>query len=181
MKTSKLFTLLDGVVNTMMYWNCLLEILLGAALSILLPVEVFCRYVLQSSLIFSEELSRLLFIWFALLGATVALHQGAHVGFDLLKKRFQGKTAAVVSVVTSLSILFYAAFLCYGCITILPKQLIQRYAALKISLFWSYLSVAVGMAFLFCRALYTFLCLAASRPENLRSIEQMFSSRMEAR
>lgn len=177
MKTSSLFASLDRIMNVIMYCNCLLEIILGAGLSILLPVEVFCRYVLQSSLIFSEELSRLLFIWFALLGATVAMHEGAHVGFDLIKNRFREKTADVVSILTSLVILFYSAFLCYGCITILPRQMTQMYAALRIPLFWSYLSVAVGMAFLFLRTLYTFLCLLAHRKENLYSIGQMFGPR----
>ena len=169
--------LLDKFVTYMMYGNCLIEIIIGIALSLILPIEVFFRYVLNSSLFITEELSRMLFVWFGLLGVTIALHEGSHIGFDLIKNRFTGLTAKLTSSITALLIFIYAITIAYGCILILPKQMIQQFATMRIPIFWSYLSVAVGMIILAIRTLYTLICLLTKRKENLFSMAEMFEKR----
>lgn len=55
-----------------------------AVLSAVICVQVFYRYVLNSSLDWSWDVVRLCFIWTALLAIPLALKQHAHVGIDLL-------------------------------------------------------------------------------------------------
>jgi len=60
---------------------------LGLSMALLVAVQVFCRYVLNSSLFWSEELARYLLVWLSFLGATVAYYRGLHPGIDVLTSR----------------------------------------------------------------------------------------------
>ncbi|MFT3962943.1 TRAP transporter small permease [Propionivibrio sp.] len=57
--------------------------------------NVVLRYVFNSGLEFSEEVSRFVFVWLTFIGSVVALREGLHLGMDTVVKRFsrQGKLA----------------------------------------------------------------------------------------
>lgn len=48
-------------------------------MTVIIFVQVVCRYVLQDSLSWSDELARYLFIWLTFLGASVAFHEDTHI------------------------------------------------------------------------------------------------------
>jgi len=52
---------------------------LGAGLVGLVLMSVFCRYVLNQSLSWSDEVVRYLFVWFTLFGAAVTLREREHI------------------------------------------------------------------------------------------------------
>ncbi len=172
------FSLFDNFINWMIFITSLVLIVIGAVLSVLLFAEVVCRYFFNYSIFFAEELSRVLFIWFGLLGSVLALHEGSHIGFDSIKKKFQGNTAHIIAIITYLVIIFYCSYVFLGCISILPRQRFQVFASLGISLFWSYLSVAVGMALIVIRSLYSFVHELVRKPDNLLSLDEMFHSKV---
>lgn len=60
-------------------------------LSVVMILQVFCRYVLNSSLSWSEELSRYCFIWFNCLGTTVLTKELTHARISLIDGLFKGK------------------------------------------------------------------------------------------
>ena len=55
---------------------------LFASIVILTIVQVFCRFVLDSPLIWSEELVRLFLVWMTFLGAAVLCWDGNHLNVD---------------------------------------------------------------------------------------------------
>src|SRR6266513_3210091 len=55
-----------------------------AAMVVLVFSNVVLRYVFNSGIAISEELSRWLLVWLTFLGAIVALRQHAHLGVDTL-------------------------------------------------------------------------------------------------
>lgn len=59
-----------------------LLILLLALMVVLVFGNVVLRYGFNSGLVFSEEVSRFVFMWLTLLGALVAMHDGAHLGMN---------------------------------------------------------------------------------------------------
>jgi TRAP-type transport system small permease protein len=61
--------------------ECLLVFLL-ALMVILVFGNVVLRYAFNSGIVFSEEVSRFVFMWLTLLGALVAMHDGAHLGMN---------------------------------------------------------------------------------------------------
>ena len=60
-------------------------------------IIVFCnvvfRYFLNASIAWSEEISRMLFIWLVFLGAIIAYVNSEHLGLDIIIKLFPEKTA----------------------------------------------------------------------------------------
>lgn len=60
---------------------------LGFSMALLVAVQVFCRYVLNSSLFWSEELARYMLVWLSFLGATVAYYRNLHPGVDTITSR----------------------------------------------------------------------------------------------
>jgi TRAP-type transport system small permease protein len=58
----------------------------AAGMTLLVIAEVFARYLLNSSLGFSNELSRVLFVWTIFLGMPLALSRGRHVGITILDR-----------------------------------------------------------------------------------------------
>ena len=71
---------------------------LGLSMSIIVAVQVFCRYVLNHSLFWSEELTRYLLVWLNFLGASVAYYRKVHPGIDVIYSRMPDsiqRTAAI--------------------------------------------------------------------------------------
>lgn len=63
------------------------EWLLAAAFAVIIVImaaQVFCRYVLNNSLGWAEELCTYLFVWLTFLGAAVAAKDRAHVRVDVV-------------------------------------------------------------------------------------------------
>lgn len=60
---------------------------LGAGLVALVLVSVFCRYVLNQSLSWSDEVVRYLFVWFTLFGAAVTLREREHIRVEYFVER----------------------------------------------------------------------------------------------
>ncbi|WP_337997707.1 TRAP transporter small permease [Oleispirillum naphthae] len=54
-------------------------VLLFAAMTTIILMQVFFRYVLENSLSWSEELARYMFIWLTFLGASIAMREKAHI------------------------------------------------------------------------------------------------------
>ena len=68
----------------------LIEALIALCLAIMVVMvfgNVVLRYVFNSGIAVSEELSRWLFVWLTFLGALVALKENAHLGSDMLVSR----------------------------------------------------------------------------------------------
>ena len=78
-----------------------IEFLLVACLGLMVAMvfgNVVLRYVFNSGITVSEEVSRFLFIWLTFLGAITGVREGTHLGVDTLVKSLPapGRTACVV-------------------------------------------------------------------------------------
>ncbi len=78
-----------------------LNVLTAIALLLMVALvfgNVVLRYVFNSSIIVSEEVSRWLFVWITFLGAVIALREHAHLGTDALVSRLppMGKKVCLV-------------------------------------------------------------------------------------
>jgi len=68
---------------------------LGFSMAMLVAVQVFCRYILNSSLFWSEELARYMLVWLSFFGATVAYYRNLHPGVDVLTSRLSSGNQTV--------------------------------------------------------------------------------------
>jgi TRAP-type C4-dicarboxylate transport system permease small subunit len=117
-----------------------------AAMAAIIGAEVFCRYVLNSSIYFSEELSRFCFVWAGFLGASLAVRQGGHIGVSLLVERLAPVARVVALRLAGALVLVLLTVIVAAGVSVLPDQWEQQTATLGFSVFWSYLAVPVGAA-----------------------------------
>ena len=90
-------------------------LLVGTIAILLVPVtmQIISRYTaLIPSYIWTEELSRFLFIWMIMLGAMIAVREGTHLDVDLWPD-LSPRTEAVTQIVASLFVLVFACVFVY--------------------------------------------------------------------
>jgi len=61
--------------------------LMTSLMFVVVGANVFCRYILNNSLGWVDELARFLFIWISFGGAVLAYNQKEHVGLDFVVER----------------------------------------------------------------------------------------------
>jgi TRAP-type transport system small permease protein len=81
-----------------------------AAMVVLVFSNVVLRYVFNSGIATSEELSRWLLVWLTFLGAIVALRQHAHLGVDTLVRALPPR-ARFICFIVSYALMLYADWL----------------------------------------------------------------------
>lgn len=138
-------------MNTFRFWMFVrhigtgLILLLFAGMLAAAVAQVFSRYVLNAPLIWSEELSRYLFIWLSFLGAWVAWNRREHLGIDVLPEvvpaRWRGPLLRLLELLT----LIFAVTSMYFGQKILSVSMRQPSAALRLPMVWVYSSYYVGM------------------------------------
>jgi TRAP-type C4-dicarboxylate transport system permease small subunit len=88
---------------------------LGLSMSLIVAVQVFFRYVLNSSLFWSEELARFMLVWLTFLGASAAYRRRVHPGVDVLYRRMPPwlkRTSAVLIHLVSIGL--FCVMILYG-------------------------------------------------------------------
>ena len=95
----------------------LLSVLMVIALALMVVLvftNVVMRYAFNSGITVSEELSRWLFVWVTFLGAIVAMHEGAHLGTDMMVSRLSVKGKKVCLVLGHVLMLYVCWLLFKG-------------------------------------------------------------------
>ena len=67
-----------------------------AGMTLVLGIQIFCRFVLNNSLTWSEELARFMFIWSTFLSIGFCLKEGISLKIDTLISLFPKKVQAVI-------------------------------------------------------------------------------------
>jgi C4-dicarboxylate transporter DctQ subunit len=88
--------------------------LLLAGMTIMTGTNVFFRYVLESSIGWSFELTTFMFAWLIFLGAAWGVRVGAHIGVDVFVKKLPLERQRFLAITASLLCMLYAALICYG-------------------------------------------------------------------
>ncbi|MDP4893530.1 TRAP transporter small permease [Cypionkella sp.] len=73
--------LATGILARVALWVAGIGLVL---MTVIIAAQVFFRYILNSSLIWSEPASVLIMGWFIFLGAAVGIREGYHLSFDVL-------------------------------------------------------------------------------------------------
>jgi TRAP-type transport system small permease protein len=94
----------------------LLEVLLVVLMAAMVAMvfgNVVLRYVFNSGITVSEELSRWAFVWMTFLGAIIAVKEGGHLGTDMLVGRL-GITGKKVCLALAETLMLYCCWLIYA-------------------------------------------------------------------
>lgn len=103
----KIVSVVNGLLNIAIAFSL-------AAMSILVFGNVVLRYVFNSGITWSEEMSRYFFVWLVFLGAIAALKDRMHLGVDIVVNLLPEKAKKVVFLISNGIVLYLLWLLLEG-------------------------------------------------------------------
>lgn len=120
-----------------------LVVLLATLMMLALVLQVFSRYVLGATFIWTEELALFCFTWCILLAATSVLRDGSHVSLDFLANALPEPFRGIWHRIISISVFaFFLVFAAAGG-QYLESTIGQVSPALRLSMGWINLAAPV--------------------------------------
>ena len=145
---------LKGFLRALDYVEETCLVILLVVMTALNFANVFSRYLLSSSISYTEEITGMAFVWVSMLGSATAYKRGAHLGMSFIVEQFPKKGQAffvlfsTICSVVMLSILFK-----YGVIMVQGQiALNSRTSALQWPSAMQGLSIPVGAVFMIIRS-----------------------------
>lgn len=115
-----------------------------AFMTIIIFWQVIARYVVGSSLAWSEELSRFLMIFMIMIGASLALRENQLISVEVVPEMLRGRVKKWLTVIVHLiSIFFYTIIIMFGW-KVAQSFGNQIAPGTGISMFFIYLSLPLG-------------------------------------
>ena len=132
--------------------------ILLSIMTVVVFYQVFCRFVIKAALPWSEELSIYILAWVSFLGASIGVKRGAHIGVEAVIQLFPKKIQRYFVLFSyCICTVFFVMIVYYGML-IVQKQIItgQVSPAMRIPMYYAYLSVPVGSTFIVIRFIEKF-------------------------
>jgi TRAP-type C4-dicarboxylate transport system permease small subunit len=153
------------------------------AIVVIMIVQVFARYVLNSSLIWAEELCRYILVWQSFLLIGIAYHQGELIVLDLLSTKVSPTVRFLIRLLVSLPVCYFLYLMVRHGLVFAGRYQAQTIPAIDfiwtslvgkpahLPIFWVYVSVPVGCAILLIHivvglAYDAFALLTSATPRN---------------
>ena len=157
-------------------------VVMFALMVIFIFLQIIMRFVVGHSLVWSEELGKFIFVWLSWLGISIGERRNEHIKITLVTDRLSPKWQKVFEIVAYLILLGILAVIIYYAIILVAFQWKVKYAGIKISTSWGYLSLVLGCGFMALRviavlyrdikALITKNYDAPSHPNTVSQIDQ---------
>lgn len=125
----------ENFLYKLLCYTCGLLIL---GMTLLIFGQVLCRYVMNNSLTWSEEIGRYMFVWITFVGLPVALKYGAHVSIDLLLKKTSGKFHLAVLTINAAVTALLGVLIFYSGIKLFNLGIGQVSSALQLPMQYVY-------------------------------------------
>lgn len=124
-------------------------------MTVVIFLQVIFRFVIKSSLPWSEELARYLMIWGTMVGASIGVRERAHIGVELFVRLLPVKIRRWAELVAFLVCLGFYCFVGYSAWLVVGFLMSSRQVspAMQIPIYWAYLAVLVGVFLMFIRTL----------------------------
>ncbi len=114
------------------------------AFTMLICMQVFYRYVLNSSLIWSEEVVRFLLLWTVMLGSAIATDKGAHIILNPLDEHLGPGGRRIRAAVAELCTIAFCSVLFWTGCQFIARTKNMTSSAADIPMYYVYLSMPVG-------------------------------------
>ena len=121
--------------------------ILLTAIVVLVSAQVVSRYILQNSLSWSEELNRALFIYLVLVGVSIGVRQGSHMGLHFLTRRlpFVARHALEILMWAAALTLCFIIFQQSLSLVDTQRKFSQTSPATNLPIWWFTLAIPLGM------------------------------------
>ena len=123
---------------------------LVVAMTVAVLIQVFCRYVLNDSLSWSEEFAKVMMVWTAFLVAPWAYRRGLNVSIDIFSEAMSRAWRLALQICLNLLVLWIVYLFFIESLAFWARGQAISSATLGVSMAWFYAVVPFGFAALFC-------------------------------
>lgn len=123
-------------------------VILLSVMTVIVFVQVIFRYIIHSSIPWSEELSRYCMVYVTFIGVSAGLKAGTHTGVDVVVEALHGKAKFVLKLIQQilvfvLTVLFFFYSVKYFTMLLSTGQ---KSATLHIPIAFAYFAMTIGFA-----------------------------------
>jgi TRAP-type C4-dicarboxylate transport system permease small subunit len=118
----------------------------SAAMIFIVSFQVLLRYAFNSSLDWSDEVSRLLFVWCMFLAIPLGIREGAHVGIELVTTHLPPALRVLLSKACALAAAALMAVVCWQSVKVTWLTWDEMMQSLNMSTNWFMVPVAIAAA-----------------------------------
>ena len=137
-----------------------------AVIAVVVPYEVFGRYVLARMSIWSGEVATFSLVWASMLGGAVGLKKGYQVGMTAVLEKAPPRVARLLKGLGYLFLLFFLALMvAFGALQTIDNYA-QKSPAMQIPMFYPYAALPVGFLIMLlttCEDFLVFLGIGARK------------------
>ena len=112
--------------------------------TLLVLMNVFLRYFMNTGIYWSEEVATMCFVWCIFVGSASAYKNGAHLGVDLLVKKLPKVPRAIVKILVDILLILINGYILYLSVKFVSTSYQKPTAVLAISSAWVSSSLIVG-------------------------------------
>ena len=143
----KMHRVLDAVDNVLGGIEKLICGTLLVVMSLVIFLQIICRF-FRIPLVWSEELSRFMFIWLIYISVCISTRRESHLCVDILPMVVKGRGKIIVKIISNVLCLCFFAFVVYYGVDVIQKLLTrtQRSAGMHLNMVWPYLGPYTGAA-----------------------------------
>lgn len=120
-------------------------VLLVAVMTIMVLIQVFFRYVLNNSFVWTEEVARFMMVWMTFIAAPVAYRKGANVSLDIVRNLFKGRLHAFIGILIEIAALATLCLFFYKSLGMFERGINIRASSIEISMAYVYVSMPIGL------------------------------------
>ena len=120
--------------------------ILMVALAVLVFIQVFNRFVLQTPLAWSEDLAMLLYQWVVFVGAALGVKRMRHFGIELVVRQLPDRWRHRIELVSPLVMLVVAVVMIVQGWTMLGFNRNRTFATMDLSYTWAFLPIPLSGA-----------------------------------
>ena len=117
------------------------------AMSIIIFIQVVCRYVFQNSLTWSEEMARYMFVWLVYFSVSYTARREKHIRIDAAINLYPKKARPYIEILSEVIVLGFAIFIAVTGYTVFGKIAWsgQMSPAMRIPMQFVYAAPMIGM------------------------------------
>jgi TRAP-type C4-dicarboxylate transport system permease small subunit len=121
-------------------------VVIGIAMTLIILIQIFFRFVIYRPVPWSEEAARYLMIWLGMLGSVVALRKGRHIGVTALVDALPARISGILSHVVRLSMIGFMGVIAWVGLGLAIFNYSELSAAMEITMTIPYMAIPVGAA-----------------------------------
>lgn len=131
---------LDTMQNVVFYFCGFLLM----AMCVIIPIQVFMRYVMGQSLAWSEELTRYMFVWIIFLGVNLGIKDNTQMKIDVVDVYIKGKPMKILYLIRHLASLVVVVACLISSMILIRNGLRAISPTLRVPMWYAYIAFPIG-------------------------------------